>query len=79
MRRLCCSTALSTFAALLRLMRAPLQLPLKYIAIFVVSMMFPALDSITKEKVRSLRVLKPCPMHVAGAGWQGAAGCMRLV
>lgn len=29
----------------------PLQLPLKYIAIFVVSMMFPALDSITKEKV----------------------------
>jgi hypothetical protein len=30
------------------------QLPLKYVAIFVVSMMFPALDSITKEKVRSL-------------------------
>jgi len=26
--------------------------PLKYIAIFVISMAFPALDSITKEKVR---------------------------
>ena len=29
-----------------------LQVPLKYIGIFVVSMAFPALDSITKEKAR---------------------------
>ena len=60
-------------------MRLP-QLPLKYIAIFVVSMMFPALDSITKEKVRPPPAGPyTCPVCVAGDGWQGAAGCMRLV
>jgi hypothetical protein len=55
-------------------MPAPLQLPLKYVAIFVVSMMFPALDSITKEKVR--RPPGALWFEPASGAWgHGAAVC----
>jgi hypothetical protein len=50
---------------------ARLQVPLKYVAIFVVSMMFPALDSITKEKVRSH--LKPGLFQ--SLRWRQIAAC----
>jgi hypothetical protein len=54
-----------------------LQLPLKYIAIFVVSMMFPALDSITKEKVGSLWCCLAC---ICSQVWfRGATGCTVVV